>query len=78
MGYQFGSVFGGALAPIIATSLLAATGTSFAVGGYMALVCAISGFCAFLLAETYGSSMDESEEASRERGPATGAQEPTT
>ena len=78
MGYQFGSVFGGALAPIIATSLLAATGTSFAVGGYMALVCAISGLCAFLLAETYGRSMDESEEASRERGPATGAQEPTT
>ena len=78
MGYQFGSVFGGALAPIIATSLLAATGTSFAVGGYMALVCAISGLCAFLLAETYGRSMDEAEEASRERGPATGAQEPTT
>ena len=77
MGYQFGSVFGGALAPIIATSLLAATGTSFAVGAYMGLVCAISGLCAFLLAETYGRSMDESEEASRERGPASGAQEPT-
>jgi metabolite-proton symporter len=76
MGYQFGSVFGGALAPIIATSLLAATGTSFAVGAYMAVVCAISGLCAFLLVETYGRSMDEAEEASRERGP--GAQEPTT
>jgi metabolite-proton symporter len=78
MGYQFGSVFGGALAPIIATSLLAATGTSFAVGAYMAVVCAISGVCAFLLAETYGRSMDEAEEASRERGPGVGAQEPTT
>jgi metabolite-proton symporter len=79
MGYQFGSVFGGALAPIIATSLLAATGTSFAVGAYMAVVCAISGVCAFLLAETYGRSMDESEEASRERGPGAGVQEePTT
>jgi metabolite-proton symporter len=76
MGYQFGSVFGGALAPIIATSLLAATGTSFAVGAYMAVVCAISGICAFLLAETYGRSMDEASEASRERGP--GVQEPTT
>jgi MFS transporter, MHS family, shikimate and dehydroshikimate transport protein len=79
MGYQFGSVFGGALAPIIATSLLAATGTSFAVGAYMAVVCAISGICAFLLAETYGRSMDEAEETSRERGPGAGAQEePTT
>ena len=78
MGYQFGSVFGGALAPIIATSLLAATGTSFAVGAYMAAVCAISGLCAFLLAETYGRSMDEAEETSRERGPGAGAQEPTT
>jgi metabolite-proton symporter len=78
MGYQIGSVFGGALAPIIATSLLAATGTSFAVGIYMAVICAITGLCAFLLAETYGRSMDEAEEASRERGTTAGAQEPTT
>jgi metabolite-proton symporter len=78
MGYQIGSVFGGALAPIIATALLAATGTSFAVGAYMAVVCAITGVCAFLLSETYGQSMDETDEASRERGPAAGVQEPTT
>ncbi len=78
MGYQIGSVFGGALAPIIATALLAATGTSFAVGAYMAVVCAITGVCAFLLSETYGQSMDEADEASRERGPAAGMQEPTT
>src|SRR5918998_233069 len=77
MGYQIGSVFGGALAPIIATPLLAATGTSFAVGAYMAVVCAITGVCAFLLSETYGQSMDETDEASRERGPAAGVQEPT-
>jgi len=78
MGYQIGSVFGGALAPIIATSLLAATGTSLSVGVYMAVVCAITGICAFLLAETYGRSMDETSEASRERGTDTGVQEPTT
>ena len=78
MGYQIGSVFGGALAPIIATSLLAATGTSFAVGAYMAVICAITGACAFLLAETYGRSMDEDSEASRERGPGANVQEPTT
>ena len=78
MGYQIGSVFGGALAPIIATVLLTATGTSFAVGAYMAVVCAITGVCAFLLSETYGQSMDEAAEASPERGPAAGMQEPTT
>jgi metabolite-proton symporter len=78
MGYQIGSVFGGALAPIIATALLAATGTSFSVGAYMAVVCAITGVCAFLLSETYGQSMDEAAEASRERGPAAGMQEPMT
>jgi len=78
MGYQIGSVFGGALAPIIATALLAATGTSFSVGAYMAVVCVITGVCAFLLSETYGQSMDEAAEASRERGPAAGMQEPTT
>ena len=77
MGYQIGSVFGGALAPIIATSLLAATGTSFSIGAYMAVICAITGVCAFLLAETYGRSMDEASEAARERGPTAGMQEPT-
>ena len=71
-----GVSLGGALAPIIATSLLAATGTSFSVGAYMAVVCAMTGLCAFLLAKTYGSSMDEADEPSRDRGP--GVQEPTT
>jgi metabolite-proton symporter len=78
MGYQIGSVFGGALAPIVATSLLAATGTSLAVGAYMAVVCAITGVCAFLLSETYGRSMEETPETSSQREPGAGVQEPTT
>ena len=78
IGYQIGSVFGGALAPIVVTSLLAATGTSLAVGAYMAVVCAITGLCAFLLSETYGRSMDETPEAPREGELSTGVQEPTT
>ena len=78
MGYQIGSVFGGALAPIVATSLLAATGTSLAVGAYMAVVCAITGVCAFLLSETYGRSMEETPETSNQREPGAGVQEPTT
>ena len=48
------------------------------VGAYMAVICAITGVCAYLLAETFGRSMDEAEEASRERGPSAGVQEPTT
>ena len=78
MGYQIGSVFGGALAPIIATVLLTATGTSFSVGAYMAFVCAITGVCAFLLSETYGRDMDETAETSPGRATAAGTQEPTT
>ncbi len=78
MGYQIGSVFGGALAPIIATVLLTATGTSFSVGAYMAAVCAITGVCAFLLSETYGRDMDETSATSPGRATAAGAQEPTT
>ncbi len=68
----------GALAPIVATSLLAATGTSLAVGAYMAVVCALTGVSAFLLSETYGQSMDETPEASRQRETAAGLREPTT
>lgn len=78
MGYQIGSVFGGALAPIIATVLLTATGTSFSVGAYMAAVCAITGVCAFLLSETYGRDMDETSATSPGRATAAGTQEPTT
>jgi hypothetical protein len=49
-----------------------------AVGAYMALVCAITGVCAFLLSETYGRDMDETRETSPGRGAAVGIQEPTT
>ena len=49
-----------------------------AVGAYMALVCAITGVCAFLLSETYGRDMDETTETSPGRGAAARIQEPTT
>ena len=44
----------------------------------VALVCAITGVCAFLLSETYGRDMDETRETSPGRGAAVGIQEPTT
>jgi len=77
LGYQFGSIFGGALAPIIATYLLALFGGSFAISVYMAVMCAITLVSVFLLTETYEADMDDatvtepaSETAGRRR-PAT-------
>lgn len=46
MGYQLGTVIGSGLAPIIAISLFAATGTIAAVGGYIVLTGVVSLACA--------------------------------
>ncbi|QIN79829.1 MFS transporter [Rubrobacter marinus] len=70
LGYQGGSIFGGALAPIIATALYARFGTSIAIAVYMAVVCAITLLSVYLLSETYQTDMDE------EAGAAGGASEP--
>jgi MHS family shikimate/dehydroshikimate transporter-like MFS transporter len=53
LGYQGGSIFGGALAPIIATSLFAATGTSTSIALYIAGLAVLSFVCAFVATETY-------------------------
>ncbi len=42
VAYQFGSILGGALAPIIAVALLARTGTSISIGIYMVVLSAVS------------------------------------
>lgn len=70
LGYQGGSIFGGALAPIIATALYAQFGTSTAIAVYMAIVCAITFVSVFLLSETYQNDMDE------EAAAASGASKP--
>ncbi|HRO03017.1 MAG TPA: MFS transporter [Terricaulis sp.] len=49
LGYQIGAVFGGGLAPIIATILLAQFGTSDAIAFYLATMCVISFFCTWFL-----------------------------
>ena len=41
MSYQFGAIVGGGLAPIIATSLLASTGTTFSVALYVGCMCMV-------------------------------------
>jgi MFS family permease len=53
LGYQLGSVFGGALAPIIATTLLARYHSSVGISAYVAVACSISLISVSLLKETY-------------------------
>ena len=57
IGYQMGAILGGALAPIIATTLVAQFQTGFAVSVYMAVICTITVISAFMLRETYHVDM---------------------
>jgi metabolite-proton symporter len=59
LGYQIGSVFGGAFAPIIATALLAGSNWSGSVSIYAVVVCAISFLAVWLAPETHRTSLDE-------------------
>ena len=53
LGYQGGAIIGGALAPIVATALLAQFGDTFAIAVYMALACVVTISCVLGLEETY-------------------------
>jgi MFS family permease len=59
VSYNLGGVLGGALAPIIATQLLATTGDSWAISVYVAAMAAVSFVCVFLLSETYLRDLSE-------------------
>jgi MFS family permease len=53
LGYHLAAVFGGGLAPLIATALLATgSGGKFLVGAYMALMCLITVVAVLLARET--------------------------
>lgn len=52
LGYQIGAALGGGFAPIIATALLAATGTSAAISAYMAALALLAVGCVLTLSET--------------------------
>jgi metabolite-proton symporter len=57
LGYQLGSIFGGALAPIIATSLLARFGNTVSISIYIAAACLLSLVSVALLRETRGATL---------------------
>ena len=65
LGYQGGSIFGGALAPIIATWLFAQTGTSTSIAVYIAALAVLSFVCAFVATETYQVDMEAEQPEER-------------
>jgi MFS transporter, MHS family, shikimate and dehydroshikimate transport protein len=75
LGYQGGSIFGGALAPFIATWLFAQTQTSTSIAVYVAALAVVSFVCAFVATETYQVDIEaeqtEEQQLIEERGGAT-------
>ncbi len=61
LGYQLGAILGGAMAPIIATALVARYQSAFAVSVYIALACAITLVSVLMLRETYQADADVNE-----------------
>jgi MFS family permease len=57
LGYQLGAILGGAMAPIIATSILAATGSTMGIAVYISIACAITLVSVLLLSETHQSDL---------------------
>jgi MFS family permease len=58
LAYQIGAIFGGALAPIIATALYARYHDNIWISGYMAGGCALSWLCASRIQETCGADLE--------------------
>jgi metabolite-proton symporter len=53
LGYQLGAILGGALAPVIATALLAETGSTVWISAYIALASLLTLISVLMLTETY-------------------------
>ncbi|MDK6807828.1 MFS transporter [Corynebacterium sp. HMSC062E11] len=66
--YALGSVLGGAFAPMIAASLVEATGTTFAVSGYLVSASIVGFICTFILRERKGIALGAEHEAEQSRG----------
>jgi metabolite-proton symporter len=57
LSLTIGTILGGALAPIIATTLFGLTGNSWLITGYLATLSLISWSCALKLKETHGQTL---------------------
>jgi hypothetical protein len=57
LGYQLGAIFGGALAPIVATSLFARFHDSLGISVYIAVACAVSLTSVAMMKETRGIAL---------------------
>ncbi|MEY8209461.1 MFS transporter [Corynebacterium sp. MNWGS58] len=66
--YAIGSVLGGAFAPMIAAALLEATGTTFAISGYLVSACIFGFICVFLLRERKGIPLGPEHEQEQMTG----------
>ncbi|WP_007024090.1 MFS transporter [Saccharomonospora iraqiensis] len=65
IGYQLASIAAGGLAPLIATALLDAFGTSVPVSVYVAAGCVLTFVAVYLARETRGTSLADADEPSR-------------
>jgi metabolite-proton symporter len=59
VGYQLASIAAGALAPLIATALLKAYGSSFPIAVYVVITCVITVVAVVLARETRGADLEE-------------------
>lgn len=59
IGYQLASIAAGALAPLIATALLKAYGSSFPIAVYVVITCVITVVAVVLARETRGADLQE-------------------
>ncbi|MDL5160310.1 MFS transporter [Actinomycetospora termitidis] len=67
LGYQLGTVLGGGLAPIIATALFAATGSSLAIAAYLVVVSVITVVAAVLVRGRSGEPLPDDGAPATER-----------
>jgi metabolite-proton symporter len=65
VAYNASSIVGGGLSPILATQLIASTGSSLPVSGYVVLIAAICAVCVWFLRETH--KLDMTTQAGRQR-----------
>ena len=59
LGYQSGAILGGAMAPIIATALLATYNSTLGISVYIAIACALTLLSVYLLSETANRDLNE-------------------